>query len=132
MSVRPSSRCGLAPDLLRRHVGRRPRDLAPAQPLDLLVDRQAEVADPRLAPQIEQDVRGLQVAVHQMAGVRVGVVQRLGDKGHDPRIRRTTGDGPDFRSSSKVSSRLAPRRTRARCSRRPRARAPLAGRTRRA
>ena len=41
---------GLAPDLLGGHVGQGAGDLAPPQPLDLLVDGQAEVADLRARP----------------------------------------------------------------------------------
>ena len=91
----------LPPDLLGRHVRRSPRDLAPPQPLDLLVDGQAEVADARLAPQVEQDVRGLQVAVHQAGSVGVGVVHGSATRA-TIRIRRGTGTGPARNSSSRV------------------------------
>ena len=82
MSVRPSRRWVSPRTCSGAMYGKGSRDLAPAQLLDLLVDGQAEVADVRLAPEIEQDIRGFQVAVDD-AG-RVGVVHGVGDEGHDP------------------------------------------------
>ena len=117
---------GFSPDLLGRHVGEGPRDLAPPQPLELLVDGQAEVADVRLAPQVEQDVRGFQVAVDNTGQAGVGVVHGFGDEGHDP---DQAGDRQRYRRGRALPG-FALRHTRARCSRRPQPRLRRSGHTR--
>ena len=67
----------LAPGLLGAHVGRRASE--PATLAEVLVlERQPEVGDARLARGIDQDVGGLDVPVDQPSGV--GVMQGLGDR----------------------------------------------------
>ena len=76
----------LAERLLRRHVRRgaddqpRLRDAAPVH-----AEGEAEVAELRHAVLGEEDVGGLQVAVHDAARVRV--LERLGDAARDPQRR---------------------------------------------
>ena len=66
-------------DLLRRHVRRRPEDLTGLRHAAFRPDTlgQAEIRDVGLALRIQQDVRGLQVAVKDSA--QVSIVDRPGD-----------------------------------------------------
>ena len=81
----------LAAGLLRRHVARRPHDLAragqPAVGLQLL--GQPEVGDPRVAVLVEQNIGRLQVAVDHAA--LVGVLDGLAHL--RPSVRRPRGAG---------------------------------------
>ena len=73
----PVQSIGLATNLFGRHVRQRAGDLATPQPLDLFVNRQAEIADPGLTKPVNEDVRRLQVAVDQAECV--GILDCLGD-----------------------------------------------------
>ena len=69
----------LAPGLLGAHVGGRPGEPG-SLAVVLVLQRQPEVGHAGLPWSVDQDVRGLDVAVDQAPGV--GVVQRLGDGRH--------------------------------------------------
>ncbi len=71
----------LAPYLLRTHVGRRAGQ-ALDPPEIFLPQRQAEVGQVSLAGTVDQQVGGLDIAVHQ--SILMGIVQRIGDRGHQP------------------------------------------------
>ena len=70
--MRPD-RLALALDLLGRHVGRRP-DQAPgaSQALEVFAPHEAEVRQARPPLVVDQDVPGLDVAVHEARFVDVG------------------------------------------------------------
>ena len=112
----PVQAVGLAAHLLGSHVRKRAGHLAPPQPLNLLVHGQPEVADLGPALEVEQDVGRLQVAMDQPRRVRMvhGLGHRRHDAGQAERLE------PARREAPRAAS--APRRTRARGSRR---RAPL-------
>jgi hypothetical protein len=79
----------LAPSLLGTHVGGRAGEARSGAEV-LLAQRQAEVRHHRLALAVDQDVRRLDVAVDQVALMRV--VQGLGSPADD--LRRLRGTRP--------------------------------------
>ena len=87
----------------------RESELAPAQRADVPAASSwfragdAEVGDQRVPVLVEQDVLGLDVAVHD--AVRMRVVQRVGDLAYDPE-RVATGRCPSRRSRARSDSPL--------------------------
>ncbi len=72
---------GFTANLLGRHESRSAGDFAPLEPLKILIDRQAEVGDKRVAAGVDQDVRRFQIAVHQPRVV--SVIDGLADADDD-------------------------------------------------
>ncbi len=86
MSVRGARRC-VSPRTCSGAMYAGVPAISPAlQALQVLPERQAEVGDMRPALSVDQDVRGLQIAVDQPGPM--GVFDRLGDVDHQPRDPR--------------------------------------------